>query len=57
MITVFSDDELDTNCVFEVEYDGFEERNLVELTEDWKEGKVKIIKEDRLMSEQSEGSQ
>ena len=26
MIAVFSDDELDTNCVFEVEYDGFEER-------------------------------
>ena len=31
---VFGDDELDTYCEFEMEYDGFEDRNLVELIED-----------------------
>ena len=54
---VFGDDELDTYCEFEMEYDGFEDRNLVELIEDWKEGKVKIIEEDGFMSEQPEGSE
>ena len=55
---VFGYNELDTDCEFEMEYDGFEDRNLVELIEDWKEGKVKIIEEeDGFMSEQPEGSE
>ena len=40
---IFDDDEFETDCEFEVEYDGYDERILVEVIEDWKEGKVKIL--------------
>ena len=40
---IFDENEFDTDCEFEVEYDGYEEHILVELIKDWKEGKVKIL--------------
>ena len=43
VIRALNDDEYDSNCDFEVDYDGFKDLTIVKLHEDWNEGWVRIM--------------
>lgn len=43
VLCVVGDDAFDTDCEFEVQYEGKDEKISVRLMEDWKKNKVKIV--------------